>query len=237
MRFLSGFAVKYFLIVLLALCGGCKQKSAMKAVVSQHLKAQGRDTVPRMDTTKQNILLIGDSMAYSMMFRVKNYCDFNGHDLNVVSFVSATTKTYAECDTLRYYINLFKPSYIIFVIGANELFAYNAQSRISYVNTVAEQMKGIKSVWIGPPNWAEDTGINNVMMKRFGNKKFFLSKNLTFTRIPGDVVHPDRASGTMWVDSVASWIMKKSYYPIRLNRPTQLNPVHVDFVKLVAKSS
>lgn len=229
MKFLFGLS-----FLLMILCG-CKQRVALEAVTSQHLLAHGRDTVPRMDTTKQNILLIGDSMAYSMMFRIKNYCDLNGHDFHVVSYVSATTKTYAECDTMRYFINLYQPTYIIFVIGANELYAKDVANRKMYVDKVAQQMCGIKSVWIGPPNWTEDGCINNVMMQRFGPKKFFLSKNLQFTRIPGDRVHPDRASGAMWVDSVARWIVEKSCYPIRLKRPEKSTVEHVDFVKLVAK--
>ncbi len=189
----------------------------------------------RCDTASQRILLIGDSMAYSLMFRVKNYCDYNGHALNVVSWVGATSKTYAECDTLSYFIDKFDPTYIIFVIGANELFAYNGHGRDCFFDALVPQTRGIPTVWIGPPNWAEDTGINDVMMKRFGPRQFFLSKNLHFTRVAGDVAHPDRASGTMWMDSISTWIMRDSYFPIRLERPVGDNPIHVDFVKLVKR--
>ncbi|MCQ2975020.1 MAG: hypothetical protein MJ211_09435 [Bacteroidales bacterium] len=192
-----------------------------------------RDTIPRTDTTHQKILLIGDSMAYSLMFRVKNYCDYNNHELNVVSWVSATTLTYANCDTLEYFVNLYNPTYIIFVIGANEMFVHDAYERVENVNKIIPQTHGIKTVWIGPPNWKEDTGINNMLMKKFGPKQFFLSKNLKFTRIKGDVAHPDRPAGTMWMDSIASWIKNKSFFPIRLNKPVDENPIHVDFVKLV----
>ena len=192
-----------------------------------------RDTVPQKDTTKQNILLIGDSMAYSLMFRAKNYCDCNNHDLNVVSWVSATTKTYAICDTMEYFVNLYKPTFIIFVIGANELFAFNPEARIEYIDKIIPQTHGIPTVWIGPPNWREDTGINRIMMRKFGPRQFFLSKKLHFTRIAGDVAHPDRASGTMWMDSISTWITRDSYFPIRLEKPQKENPVRVDFVKLV----
>ncbi len=192
-----------------------------------------RDTIPRTDTTKQNILLIGDSMAYSLMFRVQNYCNYNHHDLNVVTWVSATTETYANCDTLEYFVNLYKPSYILFVIGANEMFVRNAAERVNNVDRIIMQTHGIPTIWIGPPNWKEDTGINNMLMKKFGPRQFFLSKNLKFTRIKGDVAHPDRPAGTMWMDSIASWIKTKSFFPIRLEKPVEENPIHVDFVKLV----
>lgn len=192
-----------------------------------------RDTIPKLDTTRQSILLIGDSMAYSLMFRTKNYCDYNNHDLHVVSWVSATSKTYAICDTLEYFVNLYKPTYIIFVIGANEMFAFNAKERVKYFDKIIPQTHGIPTVWIGPPNWKEDTGINDVMMKKFGPRQFFLSKNLHYTRIEGDIAHPDRASSSMWMDSVSAWIKTKSCFPIRLETPKEKNPAKVDFVRLV----
>ncbi|MBP5682918.1 MAG: hypothetical protein J6X05_06730 [Bacteroidales bacterium] len=188
-----------------------------------------------LDTSKQRILLIGDSMAYSLMFRAKNYCDYNGHELFVVTYVAATSQTYAQSDTLEYYVNKFKPTYIIFVIGANEMFAYDGHQRGKYFDRIIPQTHGIKTVWVGPPNWKEDTGINDAMMEKFGPKQFFLSKNLHFTRVEGDVAHPDRKSGTMWMDSISSWIMRDSYFPIRMERPETTNPVHVDFVRLVVK--
>ncbi|MCQ2252253.1 MAG: hypothetical protein MJZ61_02255 [Bacteroidales bacterium] len=186
-----------------------------------------------MDTSAQNILLIGDSMAYSLMFRAKNYCDHNGHTLNVVSWVSATSKTYALCDTMEYFVDLYKPTFIIFVIGANEMFKSNIQERDAYFDMLLPQTHGLPFVVVGPPNWKEDSGINNVMMDRFGPRQFFLSKRLTYTRMKGDLVHPDRASGTMWMDSISTWIMRDSYFPIRLEKPSVDNPIHVDFVKLV----
>lgn len=196
-----------------------------------------RDTIPRTDTTTQNILLIGDSMAYSLMFRVQNYCNYNHHNLNVVTWVSATTETYANCDTLEYFVNLYNPTYILFVIGANEMFVSNAAERIENVNKIIPQTHGIRTIWIGPPNWKEDTGINDMLMRKFGPRQFFLSKNLKFTRIKGDVAHPDRPAGTMWMDSIASWIKNKSFFPIRLEKPEEENPIHVDFVKLVVKEN
>src|SRR5574344_925399 len=79
------------------------EQTAEKAVISGRV-TKHRDTIPHLDTTSQTILLIGDSMAYTLMFRMQNYCSYNGHNLHVVSWVAASTKTYAECDTLSYFI-------------------------------------------------------------------------------------------------------------------------------------
>ncbi len=190
---------------------------------------------PRVNSDPQRILLIGDSMAYTLMFRAQNYCTANGHDLKVVSWVSATSKTFASCDTLEYYVNEYRPTFIIFVIGANEMFKRDAMSRGVYFDNIVQQCCGVPVVVVGPPNWRQDTGINDVMMGKFGPRQFFLSKALRYTRISGDVVHPDRASGSMWMDSISTWIMRDSFFPIRLETPAGDNPVHVDFVKLVLR--
>lgn len=192
-----------------------------------------RGAVTRTDTSAQRILLIGDSMAYSLMFRAQNYCNRNGHQLNVVSWVSATSKSYALTDTMDYFVDLYRPTYIIFVIGANEMFKSNIQERDAYFDRILPQTHGVPLVVVGPPNWKEDSGINDVMMRRFGPRQFFLSKRLSYTRMKGDLVHPDRASGTMWMDSISTWIMRDSYFPIRMEKPLEDNPIHVDFVKLV----
>ena len=179
-----------------------------------------RDTIPKIDTTSQNILLIGDSMAYSLMFRVQNYCNYNHHNLNVVTWVSATTQTYAECDTLEYFVNLYHPTYILFVIGANEMFVRDAYERINNVDRIIPQTHGIPTIWIGPPNWKEDTGINEMILANVGSRQYYPSKNLKYKRY-ADGAHPKPESAFMWCDSVAKFIMDKSRHPILLNPPTK----------------
>ena len=121
-------------------------------------------------------------------------------------------------NTIYYFINLYKPTYVILVIGANELFIRDINSRDKFVKNIIRQVGKIKYVWIGPPNWTEDTGINDLILKNVGTDRFYPSKNLTFERYK-DGAHPTRKSGYMWMDSVASFIMHKSKYPILMNLP------------------
>ena len=41
-----------------------------------------RSAEPTLDTEPQNILLIGDSMAFSLMFRFSDYCKENNHEMH-----------------------------------------------------------------------------------------------------------------------------------------------------------
>ncbi len=184
-----------------------------------------RDTVKMaqkqepLDTTSQRILLIGDSMLEGLMLRLKDYTAFNNHDLKTVIWYSSTTDYFGNSDTLSYFIKQYNPSYIMLVVGANELFVPDIiRKRNKYVKHMLKQIDTISFVWIGPPNWKDDTGINEMIVKNVGALRYFPSKNLNYQR-SSDGAHPTHSSSSVWMDSIAVWIMKKSLKPILLNKP------------------
>jgi len=175
----------------------------------------------QVDSSSQTILLIGDSMSKWLRYRLQDYCEANSHKLATVTWVSGNTMWFAETDTLEYYINKFDASYVILVLGSNELFIKNIKAnRSEFVDEISETLSNVKWVWIGPPNWKNDTGINNMLMDKLTKDRFFLSKNLKFHR-QKDGMHPTVNSCSMWVDSIASWITNTSRSRILLNYPTE----------------
>jgi hypothetical protein len=181
------------------------------------------DYKPRVgvDSSKQKILLIGDSMLEQFRWRLRDYCKENGHEMASVIWYSSQTEWYGTTDTLKYFINKEQPTYIILILGANELFVRDIiKIRTPYVKHILEQIGDIPFLWVGPPNWREDTGINEMILANVGPRKYFPSKDLTYKRYP-DGAHPRPESAFMWADSVARFIMNKSRWPILLNPPTQ----------------
>lgn len=178
-----------------------------------------KNETPVMDSTAQRILLIGDSMLEGLMWRLKDYTEFNGHEMKPVIWYSSQSEWYGKYDTLRYYIKSYKPTYVMLVLGANELFVGDIiNKRTRYVKRIIQQMDTVKFVWIGPPNWKDDTGINKMILDNVGERQYFPSKNLTYKRYK-DGAHPTRESSSVWMDSIAVWVMTKSQYPILLNKP------------------
>ncbi len=172
-----------------------------------------------MDTTAQRILLIGDSMLEGLMLRLRDYVEQNGHSMKTVIWYSSSTLWYGTSDTLSYFINQYKPTYIMLVLGANELFVGDIiNKRTRYTKNVIAQMKNHRFVWIGPPNWKDDTGINEMIIDNVGEDRYFPSKNLKYRRY-SDGAHPTKQSALMWMDSIAVWVMRDSRYPIRLKYP------------------
>jgi len=171
------------------------------------------------DTAKQNFLLIGDSMLEGLGTRMNDYCVSNGHQMHQVIWYSSSTLWYGNCDTIRYYVEKYKPTYVVLVIGSMELFIRNiAANRKQYVLNILEQLGGAKYIWVGPPNWTDDTGINDLLANTVDDNTFFLSKDLTFDR-SSDGVHPTRASASRWMDSIAVFMMNKCANKVQMKFP------------------
>ena len=172
-----------------------------------------------VDSSSQSILLIGDSMLEGLSPRFYEYALHNGHDFNAVVWYSSTTKYFGECDTLRYFIEKYKPTYILLSLGSNELFMPGIKkNRQKFVEHILKQIDTIPYLWIGPPNWKEDTGINDMIIENAGYDRYYPSKRLTYNRAK-DGAHPTRESSSKWADSVGRYITDSSAYRIRFEMP------------------
>ncbi|NVO03915.1 MAG: SGNH/GDSL hydrolase family protein, partial [Bacteroidetes bacterium] len=168
-------------------------------------------------------------MCEGLFFAFRDYCKYNNHKFKAVPIYSSSTMSLGTTDTLNKIINSFKPTYIILALGSNELFIKDIKkNRDKYVKSIIQKIGKRKYIWIGPPNWKKDTGINDMIASNVPRNQFFLSRDLKFQRI-SDGAHPTRASSRDWADTIATWVMKKSCYPILLNKPP------ADFQKKVEK--
>lgn len=178
-----------------------------------------REQKEEVDSSAQRFLFIGDSMLEFLRIRLNDYCRENGHTMNSVIWYSSSTLWYGSCDTITYFIKKYQPTYVILAIGSNELFIKDIiTERDKYVDHILDQVGDLKYLWIGPPNWKDDTGINDLIVRNVGRKRYYPSKDLTFKR-GKDGAHPVRESGYMWMDSVAKYIMNESQYRVLLNPP------------------
>lgn len=172
-----------------------------------------------MDSASKTILFIGDSMLEGLGPRLAAYASANGHTLYNVIWYSSTTEVWGRSDKLEGYISRIRPDYIFICLGANELFVNDiAAKRRGYIQKMVADIDTIPYVWIGPPNWREDTGINALIASEVPEGSFFLSDGMEFDR-SADGAHPTRASAALWMDSVARWMPAHSRHPIRMQTP------------------
>jgi lysophospholipase L1-like esterase len=172
------------------------------------------------NTRPQRIFFFGDSMVWALSLRMVQYAAENGHELLNLVWVSSTTKSYAKHkDTLAHFIRKFQPTYIIICLGSNELTVRNSKVVDAHIKTILKTIDTIPFIWIGPPNWKEDEGINDFIENGVGKDRFFPSKRLDFRRA-NDGIHPTYASAAMWLDSVAHWMRDSTQYRFAMELPS-----------------
>ena len=104
-------------------------------------------------------------------------------------------------------------------IGSNELFVRDIiEKRTDYVKHIVKQLGRTPFVWVGPPNWKEDTGINEMIVNNVGESRYFESKKLKYNRYK-DGAHPTRESASMWMDSIAVYLQNDALSPIEMTPP------------------
>ena len=192
-------------------------------VTTDSASGKATTTVERapLDTTKKNILFIGDSMLERLSPRIAAYAEENGHQMNTVIWYGSSTEVWATSGRAKDCIRKYRPDYIIISLGGNELFITDIIARrTKYVKQIVADFAGIPYVWIGPPNWKKDTGINKMIQSVVPKGNFYLSytPDQHYERAK-DGAHPTPASAAKWADRICKWIVEKSNNPIVLNYP------------------
>ncbi len=197
-----------------------EENVVVDTVVPDTLVEVKAEPVP-IDSTAKTILFIGDSMLEGLSPRLAAYAKHNGHKLYSVIWYSSTSAKWGNSDKLRSYIAKVNPDYVFVCLGANELFVSDiAKKREQFVKNIIADIGDIPYLWIGPPNWKPDTGINDLIAKHAGKGEFFLSNGMSFDRAK-DGAHPTRKSAQAWLDSVVRWMPANSPHPILLDVPAE----------------
>lgn len=197
---------------------GIGHKETPQAVASSDAPQQKRQTV-EPDTMPKVVLFVGDSMVEGLSPRMAAYADAAGHKLFTVIWYGSTTEKWGATHRLRQYVDRFRPDYVMICLGGNELFLRDVErQRSAAVDSIIADTRGLPFVWIGPPNWRPDTGINKLIASHVGDGRFFLSANLKLDRA-SDGAHPTRDASVEWMDSVARWMASKADCRLRLDKP------------------
>ncbi len=188
------------------------------------------------DSLPQSLFIFGDSMTFNLALRLAQYAKQNGHSIHSVNWDSSNTKIWADYDTLASCIARYKPTQIFISLGSNELYFKNPESRLPYVRKILEVIDTIPYIWIGPPNWKEDSGINDMLERTCRKGTFFRSAGMEFKR-KSDKIHPTRESSFLWMDSIMRWL-PKSAHPFVAELPSdsigKANP-NIVFLKALNK--
>lgn len=172
------------------------------------------------DRSRQRILFIGDSMLEGLSLRLNDYAAQDNNYLMTVIWYASGTRHWGGTDSLAMLIKRYKPTYIFISCGGNELRSRNVEGLKPYIRNMVSTCGDIPFIWIGPPNWREDTGINNAIRDIVGEKRYFDSSHLKLAR-KEDHIHPTYTAAAYWMDSIARWASsEQTAHPIQMTYPT-----------------
>lgn len=171
------------------------------------------DTLPGADAPER-ILLVGDSMIEWLRLRLARWCRSAGYALYSVIWPSSNLIWWGRSDTLAAFLRQFKPTYVLICVGGNELFIPHIHKRKPYVERILAQIGELPYVWVGPPNWKEDTGINELIRETVGSRRFYESRRLTLERLE-DGAHPTPTAAYRWADSLVVFLRDSALFPLR----------------------
>jgi hypothetical protein len=169
---------------------------------------------------KEKILLLGDSMVEVVGPRLADYALENGHEMVPAIWYGSTTSAWAKSPELGQLLREIDPSLVIVVLGSSELTRRDIESRRPMLEALVKRLGSRKLVWIGPPNWRADTGINDLLESVLGKDRFFRSASLELTR-KKDGIHPDAAGGRVWTAAFVRWLGAGSRYDVAMAEPTR----------------
>ncbi|MEY4571040.1 MAG: hypothetical protein RLZ10_233 [Bacteroidota bacterium] len=218
-----------------------KVNSVSKKIASQKDQNFGK-TIVKKDSAEikpiktggvEKILLVGDSQLEAMRKPFYNYITVNNHELlATVLWYGSSSKQWANTDTLLYYINKFKPTMVVLVLGLNELFVNDFDQRRTNIQKIKAQLvkKGINHYWIGPAAWKKDSGVIKIMEEEWGNR-FFSSQKLILGRAK-DNRHPSNDAAWIWMNAVSKEATKSGILNLPKPIAKQENPKKSPFVLL-----
>ena len=172
----------------------------------------------RVDSTPQIFLLIGDSMTLNLAYRLNDYAEKNGHKAYSVNWDSSNTSKWAKSDRLDEFIKEKQPTIVLVSLGSNELFVRQPDALKPNIQKILNKIGDRPFIWIGPPNWKKDEGLNDMLEAFLPAGTFFRTEGMELDR-KGDHIHPTRAAAALWMDSIMSWQSKRSSHPFLATRP------------------
>ncbi|MCX8113257.1 MAG: hypothetical protein N3E49_08735 [Bacteroidia bacterium] len=165
------------------------------------------------DSIPERILLFGDSMMEWLRLRLASWCRSAGYALYSVIWPSSNLIWWGKSDTLRAFIEAYKPTYVLVVLGSNELFVPGIEKRKPYLERILSQIGEIPLVWVGPPAWKPDKGIISFLQKQLGPGRYFSSERLKMDRLE-DGAHPTPLSAYEWADSLVAFLRDSALHPL-----------------------
>jgi lysophospholipase L1-like esterase len=153
------------------------------------------------------VVLIGDSFALAGFAQgLKPRMKALGVRYDVKAQQSSFTTTWSgKIDAL---VANTQPDLVIINLGANEVANIDPPAHAPAVRHIVAALNGRPCVWVSPPSWRKDTGIQDVIRQNSAPCRYFDSDKHLTTAIPRqkDHIHPTEEGGGIWAEAFWAWL-------------------------------
>src|SRR6187551_3174261 len=111
------------------------------------------------------VLMLGDSMIEPLQQRAAAYFRDAGYKFISVIWYGSRTLDWGKGSRLAQTLQTYAPTYVIVVLGSNELMARDVEQRALHVQSMLRTLGDLPVVWVGPPSWREDRGYNAMLAR------------------------------------------------------------------------
>ncbi len=153
-------------------------------------------------------------MGDLIFFPLRKLRQANGFEIVYKPDYGSKISEWAKTRRLVSYIQKYRPDFIVFTLGSNEILWRVNTQKIKNIRKILTHLKGKEFVWVGPPNWKKDWGLDSVIHANVGDGHYFVSKNFDFKR-RSDGAHPTAYEGEVWTDTLVRWINQNPKYEFR----------------------
>ena len=188
----------------------------------------------KVDTSQQRVLLVGDSMAESLFYPFSNFCKWSNFQFKLLAIRGTSSPYWAKTDTLVNTIRRFRPTLVLFTLGANEITVPYLNKRKKLYQQIIHQFDTLPYIYVGTPVWTADTVYTQMMQELVPANQLFISQGMTLSR-QRDGAHPNIAGARVWADSIARWMVYHSKYPVyfQLRKPNNFkNRIRIEQPKV-----
>ncbi len=156
------------------------------------------------------VVHIGDSFALAGFAQaLKPRLKALGVRYDVKAETSSFTTTWSG--KIEAVISNTQPDLVIINLGANEVANVDPAAHAPAVRHIIAAIKGRPCVWVSPPSWRKDTGIQDVIRQNSAPCRYFDSDKLVPVPIPRqkDHIHPTEEGGAIWAEAFWTWLQQE----------------------------
>jgi len=156
------------------------------------------------------VLQIGDSFAAALGMELGKLLKGAGLRTALEYKTASYIPNWSYEGDVPKFVSRYRPDLVLITLGANELEIPKPVDRIKSIKHLVSTLGGRPCVWVAPPLWKPDTGLQQVIRDNVAPCRYLDSNALVHDLPRGhDKIHPSLEGRQIWAKIVFDWLSKE----------------------------